>query len=396
MLLQFSVENFLSFRERASFDLTPGAGSELPENIARNGKHQALKSAALFGANASGKSNLIKAITAAVMIVRESEAIPLGFPLWRIVPFKLDTTSRTKPSSFEFIFVADDVKYVYGFSADMKCITEEYLYAYYTLKPTTIFERVLVDDKQVYSFKSDKKVLDELAEKNTSNKLFLSTMAAWNYKRAKAPFLWFVNQIDTYNGSEWLQDFSALNDEANESQKRFTIRLLEIADINISDYQILADGQSKDQGIYSVTTTHQVREAGKKYNYFLGLEEESAGTQHIFIISKYLKKAFENGKTLIVDGLDAELHPLILEKLIRMFHDSEINVTNAQVIFTTHNSHLLDLDIFRRDQIYFTEKSNETAASDLFSLDDFPVRKGESIRNGYLKGRYGALPSILG
>jgi len=414
MLLQFSVENFMSFKDKATLSMTPGKGDELSDNIINTKECNALKSAVLFGANASGKSNIIKAFTAAIMTIRESSALQIDQPLLRIVPFKLDKLSASKPTSFEFIFEAEKVKYIYGFSATQTRIVEEYLYAYYSIKPTTIFERT----NDTYTFKADKKTLESLAEKNNSNKLFLATATNWNYERTKAPYLWFATLIDTFDTSNgWMADINAFLEDKNDVQRNFTERLLEIADINIADFGVnefdvpkeQIDAMMKDPVIralfenapegamsksYTVSAFHNIREGGKEKSYSLDMAEESRGTQNLFYMSSHLKRAFETGKTLIVDEFDAGLHPLLLEEIIRMFHDPEINTGNAQLIFTTHAINLLDLDIFRRDQIFFTEKDAETAASELFSLDDFSVRKSENIRNGYIYGRYGAIPMI--
>jgi AAA15 family ATPase/GTPase len=403
----------MSFKERATLSLIPGAGEELPKNVARHDKFRVLKSAVVFGANASGKTNIVKAFSAAIMMIRESENIQLGNQLPRMVSFKLDKSRIDKPSSFEFIFEENGTKYIYGFSATVKQIAEEYLYAYYSVKPTTIFER----ENDNYEFKADKKNLEELAAKNNPNRLFLATLAAWNYERAKEPFLWFAKQIDTYAGNNWIQDIQAFISDTDGAQKSFTKRLLEIADINISDYDMQEIDIPKEQidamlrdpflkvfventldfskpKAVSFKAIHPMTEGEKEVLYALDLVEESAGTQHLFFMSTHLKKAFESGRTMVVDELDAGLHPLLLEELVRMFHDPEINTGDAQLIFTTHAVGLLDLDLFRRDQIFFTEKTRDTASSELFALDEFSVRKAENIRNGYIYGRYGAIPNI--
>lgn len=413
MLLQFSCENYMSFKEKTVLSLKPGAINELAHNIYNSSKNRALKSAVIFGANASGKSNIVKAFTAAIMMIRESSTIQIDQPLNRIIPFKLDKQSYSKPSSFEFILVIENTKYIYGFSATSERITEEYLYAYYSIKPTTVFERT--EDK--YVFKADKKNLCKLAEKNSSNKLFLTTATVWNYERTKAPYLWFSKQVDTYEGSNWFQEFPEFAHDYGKKQKKFTTRLLEIADISISDYHVKESDTPKERieamradpflrtllentqdnasfKEYLLLTAHQVVEDNTSNTYELNMAEESQGTQNLFFMSSHLKTAFETGKTLVVDEFDSGLHPLLLEEIVRMFHDSSINVGNAQLIFTTHAISLLDLSIFRRDQIFFTERNRSTAVSELFSLDEFPVRKSESIRNGYIYGRYGAIPVI--
>jgi AAA15 family ATPase/GTPase len=235
MLLQFTVENYRSFRDEAVLSLIPGSDAEHTNNIINKGKEKALKSVVLLGANASGKSNIIKAIGNAIMMIRESASIQLESPLFRITPFELDGVSSEKPSRFEFIFETGGIRYMYGFSATVERITKEYLYAYYSVRPTTIFERT----GDEYIFKTDKKLLESLVSKNNSNKLFLATATSWNYERTKAPYLWFANSIVTYAGSAWSRDYLAFANDSGGMQKRFTSKLLEIADINISDYQAL-------------------------------------------------------------------------------------------------------------------------------------------------------------
>jgi AAA15 family ATPase/GTPase len=414
MLLQFSVKNFMSFKEDTTLSLIPNSGGELQGNIAKTGEYKALKSAVLFGANASGKTNFVKALEAAVRMIRESETIQLGELLFRIAPFKLDLQSAAKPSSFEFVFEMDGIKYVYGFSANIKRITEEYLYAYYSAKPTTIFER----ENDEYEFKADKKELEALAKRNNSNRLFLATTAAWNYGRTHEPFMWFLTMINAYEGDHSMQDISAFIVDDDGEQKKFTTKLLKIADINIHDYQVEkidalmraprivmedsffedaveSDSEYMKGKTFSITTTHWLSEGGKMTPYGLDLSEESSGTQQLFYMSAYFKEVFEKGKTMIIDEFDTRLHPLLLEEIIRMFHDPGINKMGAQLIFTAHNVSLLDLGLFRRDQIFFTEKRVSDAASELFSLDDFSVRKSENIRNSYMYGRYGAIPEIM-
>jgi AAA15 family ATPase/GTPase len=403
----------MSFKGKETLSLIAGTGKELPDNIIADEKGNALKSIVVYGANASGKSNLIKAFAAAVMMIRESAVMQVGQPLMRVVPFKFDETSKDRATSFEFIFVTDRVKYVYGFSATTQKITEEYLYAYYSARPTTIYERV----QDSYVFKADRRILDELVAKNSENKLFLSTAATWNYERVQLPFLWFARQIDIYAGNNWLQDYPAFMNDPDNAQKRFTTTLLRIADINICDYvmqevdiprehiealrndpMLRAFLEQTSEGLptkgYSTTAVHNITNKERTIHYTLDLMEESQGTLHLFFMSSHLKQAFEHGKIMVVDEFDAGLHPLLLEEIVRMFHNPSINTGNAQLVFTTHAINLLDLETFRRDQVFFTEKNGESAASEIFALDEFSVRKSENIRNGYMYGRYGAIPMI--
>jgi hypothetical protein len=144
-----------------------------------------------------------------------------------------------------------------------------------------------------------------------------------------------------------------------------------------------------------ITTGHTViNTKGEKEEYQLTLQEESLGTQQLFFYGPILKDAFEKGKTIVLDEIDKSMHPSIVKFIINLFRDPEINKNGAQLIATTHETGLLSLDMFRRDQIYFTEKDAKTGVTDLYSLDEFSVRKTENIEKGYLMGRYGAIPFL--
>ncbi len=408
MLAQFSVENFMSIKDQICLNMSASAtDNEHPDNFTTYGKTRCLKSAVIYGANASGKSNLLKAMTSAIMIVRESQSKQVNDRLLRIIPFLFDKELPSKPSAFEFIFFVDGVQYIYGFSATQEKIVDEYLYVYHSAKKSMIFER---KDTNRYKFnKADEKEFNSYKEKNTPNKLFLSTATAWNCEKTKAAFMWFSSGIDTYTDAETdetpnnkpfiLQRFV---EAQNSELKDFTLKLLKNADINIDGYDIKTQqftvpftivgekGSGVGQGIaYSVFTSHTLSDNQK---YTLDFSAESLGTQNIFFLSPFIYTALSTGKTLFIDEMSC-LHSALVQYLVALFNDPDINKTNAQLIFVTHDTILLDLKVFRRDQIYFIEKS-DSGASDLYSLDNFSVRKTENIRTAYLIGRYGAVPII--
>lgn len=411
MLLQFSVENYKSIKEKAYLSLIPSTNKEHPNNIASIGKYSALKSAAIYGANASGKTNLIEAMATAALIIATSETRPVAAEIPHIHPFKFDENTVDKPSSFEFIFIADDnIKYVYGFSADRNKVHEEYLYYYLSSTASTIFERT---DNQIDCPQKEKHALDPLKERNTPNKLFISTATTWNYKKTYIPYMWLIRSLSVLSDFHPLLPISLnrLADDQDGSLKKFTINLLHHADINIDDYEIDAIDQKDEPNAFLLTSllknalpnaqvtpskTFRVTTAHKVSNikYQLNLSEESKGTRQLFTLSPFLKEVFEHGKTLVVDELDASLHSFLVQYLVDLFHDPEINSKNAQLVFSTHDTNLLSLDTFRRDQIYFVEKNIETAESSVYSLDEFSVRKVENIERGYLLGRYGAIPFL--
>ena len=408
MLIEFSVKNFMSIKDEITFSMIAGTGDENIENIIndKNTSEGYLKTAAIYGANASGKTNFIKALTAAILTVRKSNLRNINEPLIEMKPFKFDSKTINEPCEFKFIFIKNNIKYIYGFSADINRIYTEYLYQYLSAKPSLIFERRNTNE---YKFtQSEQGKLEELSTKNTEKKLFLSTATAWNYEKTKDAYIWFSEDIDTYNDYFNVGGYAFDKFEKDEegSLKRFTINLLKQADILIKDYNfeikdinpnnMIAFNNIKVQKEVRISTFHEIEdENGNKENYELELQEESLGTQSLFFFSPILKDAFEKGKVIIVDEIDKSLHPLLVEFIINLFHNSEINKNNAQLIFNTHDTNLLSLDNFRRDQIWFTEKDPKRGTTDLYPLDDFSVRKTENVQKGYLNGRYGAIPFLV-
>ena len=413
MLLQFLVSNYASIKEQVLFSMVPSKDKEHPENILIAGKYKANNLAAVYGANASGKSNLFKAMTNAIVYIRQSHAFQVGQKT-PFVPFKFDENSIAEPTKIEFTFVAENqLKYVYGFSATADRVCEEYLYVFRTAKPSMLFERV--GDQFTFP-RNVKAELQPLTKWNTSNKLFLSTATAWNAECTQMPFRWFAEKIDTQTGMDTLQGPALEEYQVNtEENIEFVKKLMKLADVNIVDVDVSISDIMEDQvpisGFGGIVINNQIIKPQNKYTeiktghiitddkgnrktYTLSLLEESAGTILLFFFAPQLRKTLENGKVLFIDEIDRSLHPFIVRLLIDLFRNRKTNPLGAQLLFTTHDTTLLSLETFRRDQIYFTEKDNETAVTDLYSLDEFPVRKDENIEKGYLLGRYGAIPYL--
>lgn len=415
MLVQFTVENFLSIRDKVYLSLEPSKDSEHPENLITKGDYKAVNSVAIYGANASGKSSLFKAITVALIMIRNSNNVQVTDKL-PMTPFKFDFESRNKPTSFEFTFIAKDGrKYIYGFSATTEKVVEEYLYCYNTSKPTLLFD---LNENEKPKFNRAYKVKLEAAyQMNTANKLFLATATTWNVECTKSPFVWLVESIDTFTDVMELGGVAFEKYRIDENRKyiEFTKNLLKKADINISSievdakevvggpalpFQIVVQGKiiPPNEGKHydvEITTGHTVvDENGEKTEFSLTLQEESIGTQLLFFYGPLLKDAFEKGKTIVLDEIDKSMHPSLVKFIMNLFRDPDVNKNGAQLIVTTHETGILSLDMFRRDQIYFTEKDSKSGVTDLYSLDEFSVRKTENIEKGYLMGRYGAIPFL--
>ena len=397
MLLRFSVENYQSFRDQVTLELTPGSGKDDADHIIQDagGNNSALNSILIYGANASGKSALFKAMTLALNILRRSSSVQSNEKLpWN--PFMLNASGRNKPTSFEFQFVADNgIRYVYGFSYLPDHITEEYLLAYYSSRASTVFEY----KNNAFRFTAKYAALfNPLVKMNARNRLFLATADAWNAEPVKDAYDWLTTKITTFTEVQDLSNgaLRIYEDESNRGERGFVdfaVQMMKETDINISDIDLSFSDMSVSESGHKLAT-YQVRahHLAEGRDYLIPLENESLGTRNIFFMAPFLKKVFEQKGVLAIDEIDRSLHPMLVRYLIEKFSIPENK--GAQLIATTHDVFQLDLSEFRRDQIYFTEKDPDTGVSDLYSLCDFSPRKNEKVGKNYLLGRYGAIPCI--
>lgn len=404
MLIEFSVKNFMSFKNKVTLSMEKGNGDENLDNIFKWKDAELVKVASIYGANASGKSNLLKAFYCAILMVRNSSMISINGKWLFIKPFMFDDVSSKGPSEFEFIILASGVKYKYYFSTDGYKVYDEGLDAYYSQKPTSIFKRY---DVNKYLFNADKAKLEPLTAHNTDNKLFLSTATTWNYDKTKDVFLWFNNVIDTYDSFDMISNRDIISYKNNDNNiKQFALKLLKESDILINDIHVDYKEDETDKQVMEmfdapliknvdIQVEHEIiDENNNKHIYRLSFDEESRGTRVLFALAPFLKRAFESEKVIIVDELEKSLHPTLIECIVKLFNNKDINKANSQLIFTTHAANLLNINLLRRDQIWFTEKNPNNGVSSLYPLDSFSVRKDENIYKGYLSGRYGAVPFI--
>lgn len=422
MLLEFTARNFLSIKDEVTLKMVASKDDYLEDNtmVYENSKTEkrALKVAALYGANASGKTNILKAMSFVSWFVNKSHEMQQGRIIPRI-PFKLDRSCLREPSEFRIVFMYDNVKYLYMFSVMETEVKEEYLYYYPKGRQSTIFERVEDD----YKFTIDVERQTELKDKfHSKNKLFISTESLWEYEKAKKPFKWLSEYLNVFINHEDLEVYTGgnmvENDEINEDVKRY----MKYADIDIEDinvevkknddilssklFKMLSDDTKADllksvnennSQFLDIKTVHKgIDEHGNIVDVMFDLSDESDGTQKYFGILGPLLKVLMNGYTIVIDELDIRLHTLLVIKLVQLFLNPNINKNNAQLIFSTHDTNILDMDILRRDEIWFTEK-NKYKSTELYSLYDFGgVRKREKIEKGYLQGKYGAIPFFKG
>ena len=412
MLLQFLVSNYASIKDEKILSLEPSSDIDHYENIICKSAGKALNLIAIYGANASGKTSLFRAMTTALNYIRHSNEMQINQPI-PVNAFRFDDATAAAPGKFEFTFIASDgLKYIYGFSADKQRVHEEYLYVYKSAKASMLFDRHFDEFKFP---RSEKKNLEILMRMNTSNKLFLATATAWNAVCTTIPFKWLSEGIDSYTNDDNITGMALdMYRKEEAANVEFTKKLMKQADINISDISVeskkiteagsalfpglIINGQliqTRENYEIKISTGHTVTdETGEEKTYTLDFGEESLGTKQLFYMAPLLRDTFEKGKVLVIDEIDRSLHPFIVKFLVNLFRNKKINTLGAQLIFTTHETTLLSLDTFRRDQIFFTEKDAVTGATDIYSLDDFSVRKTDNIEKGYLIGRYGAIPFL--
>ncbi|MCB2361960.1 AAA family ATPase [Clostridium estertheticum] len=413
MLMEFSVENFLSIKDRVTLSMVASKDTSHKNNLIKNADKgiNILNTAVIYGANASGKTTVLRAIGFLANFLNSSHEMQIGKKIF-IKPFRLDRAYLDKPSSFEIIFKTDGIKYLYGFSVTKDKVIDEYLYYYPKGRQSIIFERENTDQ---YKFTNDIELQTQIKNKfHSPNKLFLSTASLWDYKLAQIPFEWINNNLQIIISHERLEEITADMMKENEiinKKVKYLIKnvVKDIEDITFTEIELnkkdnpllkylTDDAKSKllstnDNKLLSVNTAHKINNSKELVEF--DLAEESDGTRKLFGILGPWVTVLEQGHTLIVDELDIRLHPHLTRFLVELFQNPDVNKKNAQLIFSTHDTNLLDQDLFRRDQIWFTEKKEDNS-TDLYSLDDFTVRKDAAIEKGYLQGKYGAIPNMKG
>jgi AAA15 family ATPase/GTPase len=427
MLLEFSVTNFRSIQSRQTLSLIAGPAAELArDNVCSlpEGGPRVLRSAVIYGPNASGKSNLLRALQTLGQLVRDSATKVQEGDRLNLIPFVLSKQSADQPSDFEIIFIADDgVRYHYGVAVTPVRVIREWMVAYPEGRAQRWFEREYSaeTDKQKWwfgpKFRGEKKTLQD---RTRNNGLFLSSAINLNNAQLRPAFSWLTEKLIvlvqdvgiTFNPMLSLDLLRAADGDSRIMQ------YMKSADIGIDRLELLeedlpqsvvptgdpppgvmrmrleiggtpgAAGTSPKR--FRVRTWHSLNDSPDTIPLDLG--DESAGTQKLFEFAGGWIRALEWGATLFVDELDRSLHPHVTRFLVGLFHGAA-NRKNAQLIFTTHDTTLLDTRLMRRDQIWFVEKDSNKS-SHMYSLLDFQPRKDEALERGYLRGRYGAIPFI--
>lgn len=418
MLLEFRVRNYRTFKDEVVFSMIASnydKSERESENVRYDDKFKLriLKSAAIFGANASGKSKLVEALSFVRWFALNSfQSLKNGDPI-QVNQHLLSQESSKKPSGFELVFLQDDTIYRYGFEVDTVRVVKEWLWKRENRKEVMIFNR---DCDEVNAHPALFKIFRNEFFKPLirSNCLLLSSAAQANDVNVEKVMQWFrklriLSGVDS-SSQERVTVLKSMNPEVKKKILQFLIS----ADIGIVNFNIKSLSQDKTDDfdptiepsgfvkvnslpsvLEGVTTTHlkfDEKNGSAEEIEFSMINDESGGTRKFFSLAYPIVEALTEGNTLVVDELDSGLHPNLTEKIVELFN-SIGNVTGAQLIFNTHGSNILSSKLLRRDQVWFIEKDLFGTAK-LYSLSDIQVRKNDRFEKEYLEGRYGAIPYL--
>ncbi len=402
MLLQFKCSNHRSIKEKVTFSMVAGNDNTSEELLKEFGNFRVLRSAIIYGANGSGKSNFISALSFMCGLVSNSINYQPGQEDFQ-APHKL--CSKKTPSEYEIQFVKSDIRYVYGFSIKQNLIQDEYLYYFPKGRQVKIFERNGIEIKPGDRYKG---LFDVSISILKDNRLFLSCAANYsNIKEIEDAFMFFNTDMVIYNPeiNNWTE-YSVRLMQNNDIVKKTFVDILQALGTGVKDVKVklekikMTDLQQELQITDSLKALFGLQDRNKieakvvydKFEIDL-MREESAGIKRLFQIICPIIDILNNGKILICDELESSLHEAVISQIIQLFQRYPKDKF-AQLIFSTHDTSLLDTDLFRRDQIWFTQLNTERA-TDLYSLVEIKnVYKTENLEKGYISGKYGAIPML--
>lgn len=399
MLIQFSFKNFKSFKDETTLDMTASSIKEHLNKVIEKDNNKYLKVTAIYGANASGKSNVIEAFSHMKKIILDSfteEAKWKNIPLKR---FNFDEKSKNSTSMFEVFFKYNNETYQYGFELDNYSIKEEWLYKEKKIKYKK-FELVFARENNEFELSKELKIYGEMLNGLSEKTLILSFLANIKIEDIKNTYEWFketkVLNLETFNAKDSLSKFlpKELLDGNLATKENFNNFLSDI-DVGIKDIKI-EETNNDENNKYNIFSVHLNNDNQAKE--YLPISEESDGTLKMISLYSDIENCINRGGTIFIDELDAKLHPLLTKYLIQKFHNKITNPNNAQLIYTTHDVINLKKENFRRDEVWFVEKNSKNESS-LYSLveykiDNTKIRNDASYDKDYLLGKYGALPLL--
>ena len=425
MLIEFSVKNYRSFRDEAVLSMEAAKSSTLKSVLIPFGGMPILPSAAIYGKNGGGKSNVIRAFWLAVQFIRSAQRTQHEKAPIPVTPFALNDYSASEPTKFSFLYMLDGIRYWYSFSATKEKVYTESLYHAPKGRKTLVFAR----EGQEFSFTEAKARRKLISQVVAENQLFFSVACTMNDVDCAKAMMWFREMIyfsrdysdiprklleypNDANILRAISNYAKAADVGIEDMK-FEINSKEInekADLpdNIPDevkaalvqfMHLLSETSNNSEahlkmGQVIATSMHQGKDKdGKSQIYSMELADESDGTRKLMALAPAIESVLTKSGLLLVDGIEKELHPALVEFIVAKFQSRKTNPNGAQIVFTTNNSDLLDMELLRKDQLYFVDKNSE-GVSELYGIRDFSACATANIRKGYLIGKYGATPNI--
>lgn len=424
MLIEFKFQNFRSFRDETVLSLEATGLSSFKNSLIKHGTKKLLPGVAIYGKNGGGKSNVIRAFWLAVQFVKNAQRTQHENSEIPVNPFALNDYSRNEPTTFEFIYTLDDVLYVYGFSATKEKIISEYLYHSPNGQKALVFSR----EYQNFNFtnKAEKARRTLISEAVAENQLFFSIACTMNDSDCVKAMRWFrefvyfsrdytdvstqlfeniddkniINAITTYakNADVGILDMNfeykskdiSFPEDLPEGVKGALITLLS----NLSASANESETKLKMGEIIASSFHQGIRKDGKNETYPLDVSDESDGTRKLMALAPAIETVLQKGGILMVDEIERKLHPNLVKYILSKFQSKKTNPNGAQIVFTTHSTELMNLDVLRKDQIYFVDKDIIEGVSELYSISEFSTKTTENIRKGYIMGKYGATPDV--
>lgn len=428
MLINFRFSNYRSFRDPAELSMEALGVADHQPSLLYHGTHKYLPGAAIYGKNGGGKSNVIRAFWLGVQFIRNAQRTQHESASVPVRPFALNDYSESQPTSFEYQYILDDIRYTYGFSATREKILSEYLSYAPRGRKTVVFER----KGQQFTFpkNQDKKLKELISRTVAENQLFFSIACTMNYKPCICAMKWFRDYIYFSRNYTDIQEQIAKNAEEPDMlkaivsyAKRADVGIenmkFEVGNVDFDGNKMLpanmpenvkeafanfmhalaapssdAEAKLKISEVKASSLHKGVNRNGKSQSYQLGLFDESDGTRSLMAIAPAIERVLNCGGLFMADELDKGMHPTLVKQIVALFQSPKTNRSGAQIVFTTHDTELLNLELLRKDQLYFVDKNRDSGASELYGLDEYATHTRDNIQKGYMAGKYGAVPDI--
>ena len=426
MLIEFSFKNYRSFRDQAVLSMEAVGLGAFKSSIMEINNLKLLRGAAIFGKNGGGKSNVIRAFWLAVQFIRNAQRTQHEKAEIPVNPFALNDYSDKQPTEFSFVYILDGIKYWYSFSATRKKVVSESLYHAPKGQKAIVFTR----ENQKFTFTESKSKRTMISEAVAENQLFFSVACTMNDKACINAMRWFrefiyfsrdytdipaqlLEYAEDQNMLKAISDYAKEADFGIENMKfEFNNQEIDedkalVSDIPdgikamLLDFKKALSAMNNESevnlrvGQVTAKSEHYgIDQNGNQQRYVVELSDESDGTRRLMSYAPAIESVLSKGGLLLVDELEKELHPMLVNFIISKFQSCQSNTKGAQIIFTTHNTDLMNLEFLRKDQIYLVDKKRGDGVSELYSIADFNTKTGDNIRKGYLMGKYGGVPDV--